>query len=137
MLLFLLLFMLVLHKFTNVSERNKILISTLLICLVIMFSFALGTDYMSYQYHYDRFSFNASQGDARIDAGYTILVFLSRSIGLSFHSFASIFRIGILLITVKWIYDNSDDPFQSLILYFAMFYVVWTMSAFRQGITLS
>lgn len=137
MLLILLLFMLVLHKFTNVSERNKILISTLLICLVIMFSFALGTDYMSYQYHYDRFSFNASQGDARIDAGYTILVFLSRSIGLSFHSFASIFRIGILLITVKWIYDNSDDPFQSLILYFAMFYVVWTMSAFRQGITLS
>lgn len=127
----------VLDRFIDIKENNKLIITAGILIGIIAVSFAFGTDYLSYEYIYKHASFNSVGELERIEPGFMTLIYLSRAFNLPYHVFSLIIRSFILIVTLKWIQDNSEDPLQSLILYFAMFYVVWTMSALRQGMALA
>lgn len=137
MLLGLLIFFIVISQLKILSNKQKTMIIFFSLIILILFSFALGTDYLSYEFLYNNFSFGPSTETENIDLAYTLMTYLGRTLKMDYHTFSIVFKVTILLVTTKWIYDSSEDPSVSLILYFSMFFLVWTMSALRQGVVLA
>lgn len=126
---------------TKLNKRTKFLIGTGLVILMTVIRYGIGADYFAYNYVYNMLNVN-SIGDMlkshqNIDLGFRFLIYFFRSIGLSYQFFVGVIGAFTIAVMCKYIYDNSSNPNLSLLLYYSMFYLVWGLSALRQGLVMS
>ena len=123
------------------KEFNPYLLSVPFI-LINVFKYGAGTDYFSYSKIYDSLTGNGSfyallNSKLSIEPGFRILNILSGKMGINYVIFSALFMSLITYFAIKWIFDDSENIYISLLLYFSMFYLYWNMSVLRQGIVLT
>lgn len=123
--------------FPKISVKTKVVIATLLVGVFIVFAFGLGTDYFSYEYLYENMSLTSFSSTEKLEVGYSALVYLSKSLGINYHTFSILIKLFIFALVQFWIFNSSENPMESVLIFFSMFFIVWTMSALRQGIVLA
>lgn len=137
MIILILLSMIIISRVKFINKNLKIVLIIGMLLLINIVSFAYGTDYLSYQYLYNGFKSVSSASSSHIEYGFKVLFSLFKALEINYSLFAIIFRTFLIGITSLWLYDSSDDIVLSLIVYFALFYTVWIMSAYRQGLVLA
>lgn len=127
----------------NLKHDTKYIffIALIPIILVTFFRFGNGTDYFSYQFLYenqvtDTFG-KMLDHQVRFELGFRVLIFIFKSFGVSSHVFIGLLSTIILLFFSLWIFENSENRMLSLTVFYGFFYLVWVLSALRQGIVLS
>lgn len=133
MIYYILLMMIIIALLPKLNKNIKFwsIVSILLIITVV--GFAIGTDYLSYEYLYNNYnplSINSNE------IGYEIISLIGRSFNVPFHWFSVIIRTIITLFLSVWMYQSSEKPIMSIIIYYCMFFYIWSMSSFRQGLVL-
>ena len=129
----------VINQFKEI--KNSILVSTLLMLVPIIVRYGFGTDYFSYLHMYNRIEMSSLSRlllrYEEIGIGFKLLIALAKEFNISFHIFSIIINSTTLIFIVLWIKDNSDDKLLSILLFYAMYYFVWVLSAYRQGFVLA
>ncbi len=127
----------------NQKTKNNIsiYISLGLMLLLIFFRYGYGADYFAYEHMYYRIKLGSLNNILRyynnIGVGFKLLIALFRTLNIPFHGFIVVINTISLFFIYKWINDNSDDISISLLLFYSMFFFVWTFSALRQGLVLA
>lgn len=125
----------------KLSSRTQALIASTPIILIIVLRFGAGTDYFSYEYIYNSVDISSIKNfitnSLNVEVGYRLLMVVPRILNLPFHFF--VVGIGLLMFVLyfKWIEDSSKNPVMSLLLFYSMFFLVWNLSALRQGFVLA
>lgn len=131
------LLILIVVNYLKIENKYKVLIMFILVSLVSIFTFGLGTDYFSYEYIFKHLTMGGTLNGKTVEPLFSLITQTFRLLNISYHTYISILRIFILTLTTKWIMENSSKPAVTFTLYFSMFYLVWTMSAIRQGLVLA
>lgn len=132
----------IVHFLPIKNKKIKLAISIAPAIYIILFRWGLGTDYFSYELLYNNHnttSFAAAMTSQSFDLekGFMLLFFVFKSLNLSFHTFAALISLVIYLFFIKWLSDTEQNTPLLVMLFNGMFFVVWTLSAFRQGLVLS
>lgn len=124
----------------KISKKTFLISSAVILAIVSFLRFGVGADYFSYEYLYNELDVKSigSMLDSLvfIEFGFRALMYISKIVGLSYHTFASIISIAIVILTLAWINDNSENYQLSTLLFYTLFYFVWAISALRQGLAL-
>lgn len=125
----------------KITTSTKVLILFLLTSVIVTFRFGAGTDYFSYYYLYQTLDTRSLHSflltNTNIEVGFKILQYLFQSLSISYHVSAVIIGLVTLALITKWILDSSDNPVLSFLIFYAMFFLVWILSAQRQGLVLA
>lgn len=132
---------LIIYFIPKLKSKYKFgLIFVVLSCMIFIRR-GIGADYYSYYFLYeslDSSSFvNAIASVDRIEPGFKAIMYLFKALGASPHIFLASTSFFIFTVFSLWIHKNSKDKVLSLILFFAIFFNVWSLSALRQGIVLA
>ncbi len=126
--------------FPKVSKKSKIVIISIPVILIIIFRFGIGADYFNYEQLYISLRVDSFEefikDQERIEVGYRLLEYIFRNLNTSYTVFSSVLGISIYSIIVTWIYRNSNNFVLSFLLFYSMFFLVWVLSAYRQGIVI-
>lgn len=121
--------------------KLKWYLSLIVPIFIIITRFGIGTDYFSYEYIYNNLNYSSLEvflsNPLNIEYGFALLMIIPRSLGLPYHFFAVILNLVMFSFFTLWIYDSSEDVLLSLILFLSMFFLIWNLSAFRQGLVLA
>lgn len=99
--------------------------------------FGFGSDYFSYFNIYQSFNpRNFGVGD-KIEFGYKLIMSPFKLFNVPYWIYLGIISTLILVLTIYWIYQSSENKIVSFLLYFSLFFIVWNTSAIRQGIVLA
>ncbi len=129
--------------FSFFSKRNKYLYNVylFLLMLVAAFRFGVGADYFSYEYLYNILSkslvseiFN---GQATLEIGFRTIGVLFRKLDASYFIYIAFLSVINLAYMSKLTKKYAINPVAALTFFYSMFYLVWTFSGLRQGITLA
>lgn len=125
----------------KLNKKIKFILLCLPFLVIIWTRYGLGPDYFAYYDIYDKLLVDSFSDlmryYQRIDFGYRLLIWPFRLLDIPFHVFFAISNSVVFLFIYKWIWDNSDEPELSLLLFYSMFFFVWVMSAARQSIVLT
>lgn len=124
----------------KIKNKKLFFVSLAPMIYIAMFRFSQGIDYFSYQFIYvtqrvDTF-YNMLANQVRFEPGFRSLIYVFRNLDLSPHVFIATLSIVILAFVSLWIYENSDYPTISLAVFYGFFYLVWVLSALRQGVVI-
>lgn len=124
----------------KIDKKILVPITLIPVVFIILFRFGQGIDYFSYEFIYDN-QLTGTFGEMldhqeRYELGFRVLIFIFKNLNLSAHIFiVSLSLITFLTLTV-WIYKNSENPALSNFIFYGMFFLVWVLSALRQGVVL-
>lgn len=124
------------------KHTMKFLFVVLSLCLLLVTScrYGLGTDYFSYQYHYNLIPHDFAsvlEADSHMDIGFRILMFIFKSYNLKFYIFTASIGFLTLILYLVTINKNSKKPIVSLFLLYSLYWLVYVNSALRQGLTMA
>ena len=137
MLVLILLLSMVLFILHQRIDKRWLLVPLLLIVVFSFIKFGFGTDYFSYANIYNKFNpSNFSVGE-KIEFGYKMIMAPFKLFGVPYWIFTGIVSSFSATLFLLWIYENSENPFLSNLIYLSLFFIVWSTSALRQGIVLS
>lgn len=130
----------VLHR--DKKNENKIYnYLTIFSIFLIIFRFGVGTDYFSYEYLYNLIDVNNLNYSISIipnmELLFKFLMIIFKFIGIPFHIFSIIISSTIMLLIYRFIRCKSPNKLLSLLLLFSTFYIVWVLSALRQGLVVA
>lgn len=122
------------------KEKTKYLLMFSLLLIFTIIRYGVGADYFSYKYIYENtISTNIFQTIAwnqQYEPLFKLLMAIFKNFGLNYEFAVAIFN-GVLFTAVSiWIYRNSKKPTLSLLMYSGMFFLVWSLSAYRQSVPL-
>lgn len=139
MYLLIFLYLIILYLFQEKLKNYLIVLCIVPIVILIWIRYGIGTDYHAYNYLFNKLDASSFGNifDGTSEFGFNFLVYLSKKIGFSYHAFSSIFISTVLLIYVIWIKKNSSDFILSIIILFSWFFIVWLLSALRQGFVIA
>lgn len=133
-ILFLIYFSLYLTDYKK--TRKKYLLSIIPLLVVIFIRYGIGTDYFSYNVLYDEISLTNVFNDSS-EFGFNIIMLIFKGLGFNYHSFSTILLSITLIAYTSWIYDNSENVYTSLLIFYSFFFIVWVLSAYRQGFVMA
>ncbi|MFD1926923.1 EpsG family protein [Sporosarcina siberiensis] len=114
---------------------------TLILALISFFRYGIGADYFAYEFLYSRLSDSLiteiKYGLDNQELGFKIMGSISRSMGIPYQSYLAIIAAINLFYIYKMSVKYSKNPTLAMFLYFSMFYLVWTFSGLRQGLTIA
>lgn len=109
--------------------------------LIVFLRYGVGADYFSYMYIYEKMNINDISKSLALfpntEITYKWLNLIAKSIGINYYWFMTIGSLFIFTVIYYVIQKKSEIPELSLLLYYSMFFLVWNLSAFRQGIALA
>lgn len=140
-MLFIILAYLIVLSFTIKKSKSVFLLSILPLFLLIVIRYGVGSDYFSYKLIYS----NAGKDSiidliryfSDIDPLFLIVIKSFTIFRIPYSVFAILVSSSILFLLANWIYNNSKEPVISILLLYSMFYFVWVLSTFRQGLVLA
>lgn len=133
----------VLLEISKKKKVSKILLgsSILLMIIIIMIRFGYGADYLSYEFLYrtiDTSSIsNLLKSHTKYEIGFRLLEYVGNNLGVPYHVFLVILNLITFFFFYLWIRDQSESPAISWFVFYSMFFMVWVLSALRQGFVLA
>ena len=125
----------------NDKKKYTFKVFVVLLMLFAFFRYGLGTDYFSYEFLYSRLDTSVIgellHGLDNQEIGFRFIGSLIKSFGISYHFYLVIIAFITILFVSKICSKYSKNPTLSLVLYFCFFYLVWTFSGLRQGLTMA
>lgn len=125
----------------RLDKKTTLTLSIIPLVLIIVLRFGVGADYFSYEYLYNELdvsSFGTMLNSFNfLEFGFRILMYFGRVSGLPYHVFISVLAIFTASVVLLWIQDNTDDVSLPILLFYSMFFIVWNLSAIRQGMVAS
>lgn len=126
-----------------INGKKKITITVFAIILAIFsyLRYGIGADYFAYQYLYNRLSetitYEFQYGLDNQEIGFRLFGSLLKGWGFSYQWYLIVIATVNIYFIFKMCKKYSKNPTASLLLYFCFYYLVWTFSGLRQGITLA
>ncbi|QIK70038.1 EpsG family protein [Erysipelothrix sp. HDW6C] len=124
----------------KIPGKFKVMLAFVPFVIIILLRFGVGADYFAYQSIYnsmDPKNINASMAIfTDVEILYKLSNIVFRFIGMPYHLFATLLCSVLVYVTLRWLKDISHNFELSVLLYFAMFFLVWGLSALRQGISI-
>lgn len=129
----------IIQMFTKRNFKWIFLISSLLLMLLSAIRYGSGTDYFSYNYHYNIIPDNIAElaDVSGQEIGYKLLMFLTKKLGINYSGFIIIISIFTMSIFTKYIIKNSNYKMLSLLMFYCVYYHIYVNSGLRQGIALA
>lgn len=113
----------------------------LVLFLFSIFRYGVGADYFSYQYLYGLLqptvAGEIANGIPSVDVGFRIFGVVLKSLGISYQVYLGIIAAINLFFIALICKEHSENPTLSLVLYFCFYYLVWTWSGLREGLTIA
>lgn len=137
-LLFVLLLVTCSFKLSNDKKIYRIL--WLFLTLVLIFRYGQGTDYISYNYHYQSIGRMTEIKNVTyygLDYGYMIVNKLFNMTGLSFQWYVGIVSTFMMFCLDRFIKNYSTKPVLSLLLFYPTYYLTYYSSTIAQGIVIA
>ncbi len=125
--------------FTKHTMKFLFVVLSLCLLLVTLCRYGLGTDYFSYQYHYNLIPddfVSVLESDSHIDIGFRVLMFIFKIFNFKFYIFTACIGFLTLILYLITINQNSKKPIVSLFLLYSLYWLVYVNSALRQGLTM-
>lgn len=123
------------------KSKNKVILAMIPFILIAFLRFGVGADYLSYENIYlktDLSNFKESMSQFKnVEPLYKVLSMSFKALGFPYHVFTATMNSIISLSVVLWIRNHSPKFWQSVLLYFSMFFLFWNLSALRQGISMT
>ena len=114
-----------------------------LILYVILFRYGIGTDYFSYKVIFNSMSKTnftlTSQDYSGIELGYILLSIVAKNMGVEYELFVAIIGVFLTLSYLLWSgsFIKGRDFTLVTLIFISMFFLVWVLSAYRQGIVIA
>src|SRR5690554_3055858 len=125
----------------KLNDRVRFALVLLPFIMIVFLRFGIGADYFSYESIYYRIDpNNISQSFAsltNIELFYKILNLAAIKIGIGYHLFVGVIASSLVILTLKWLYDNSSNFELSALLHYSFLFIYWNLSALRQGIVIT
>lgn len=137
MLLYILIFLIILNYIDIIKDKNKICLSLIVLFALSTLSKGFGTDYLSYEYIYSKFAPGTYTLSKDLEFGFQILLLLFKLGNIDYHIFSVFVSSTIIIVILFWIFRNAEEPIVSVILFYSLFFIVWSQSAYRQGLALA
>lgn len=125
------------------KDKNhvKLKIFTLILAILAFFRYGIGADYFAYMSLYDRLQ-GSLVNEIRFGLDNQEFLFKSigvilKSIGLSYQQYLAVLASVNIYFIYKTCKKYSKNPRMSMLLYYSFYYLVWTFSGLRQGLTLA
>ncbi|TFG82055.1 MAG: EpsG family protein [Erysipelotrichales bacterium] len=125
----------------KIGNRIKGIISSIALGLIAVLRFGSGADYFSYSYVYYLTSETSflkvlkSLGD--IEVGWKMLMFSFRVFSIRYEVFIAFIAIALIVMVYLWIDRNVKSVSLAYLVYYSFFFLVWNLSALRQGLALT
>ncbi|HAN10289.1 MAG TPA: EpsG family protein [Clostridiales bacterium] len=127
--------------FSILNKRKLAVVFTLLLTALAFLRYGVGTDYFSYEFLYNRLQdsvFNEMRyGIDLNEIGFRGIGSLLKSIGLIYQQYLIFFATANMFFVYKTCKEYSKNPALSMFLYFCLYYLIWTFSGIRQGVTIA
>ena len=124
----------------KIQSKFKIVVAIIPFLMVIFLRFGVGADYFAYGEIYYRMDPSNINNSLKlfpdVEMLYRLVNLVFRSFGVPYHLFIGTLAALMMMITLKWIEGFEENFELSVLLYFAMFFFVWNLSAMRQGIAI-
>lgn len=132
----------IMHVIPYKNKKLLLGISIIPALYIILFRFSLGTDYFSYEFIFHQHNVRSLSAALNsqtklMEIGFRLLIYIFRSLNLSYHVFAATISLITYTFFIKWILDNEVESFLQITLLNGMFFVVWALSGLRQGLVLA
>lgn len=121
------------------KTKMNLFIMTIPIILLTVIRYGIGTDYFSYNYLFDIFKADSAVSifTGENEIGFNLLIFIAKTLKINYHVFATVLTLVMLFIYFTWIYKSSKNWKISIMIFYGFFYLVWVLSAYRQGLVLA
>lgn len=123
--------------------RNLLLVAfSLSILSIILFRYGIGADYFPYKdifYSMSKTNFtHTMQAYPTLESGFVFITLLARNLSISYHTFASILSLFMFgsYMYFQIDYLSGKELILSTAIYYSMFFLVWSLSAMRQGLAI-
>ncbi|MBJ6361971.1 EpsG family protein, partial [Paenibacillus sp. GCM10012307] len=126
-----------------INDKRKIIFIFFSSALAILayLRYGIGADFFAYQYLYSRLSDSLITelyyGLDNQELGFRLIGSFFKSLNVPYQGYISIIASINLFFVFKTCKNFSKNPTLSMLLYFCFYYLVWTFSGLRQGLTLS
>lgn len=123
-------------------DRKSLLYTYAIILLLLgAFRYGVGSDYFAYEYLFNRLANSPiaefQNGLDHQEISFRLIGSFLKGIGFSYQLYLVVFLIINLVFVVKICEKYSKNPTLSLFLYYCFYYMTWSFSAIRQGVTTS
>lgn len=123
------------------KNTKKLFYAALPLFVIVILRYGIGADFFSYKYIYNiidgKSLMNAKALLPNIDISFLSLFLILGKMGLTYQVSISLIVSALVLFTLYWIKKNSENYAISVLIYFSSFFLVWHLSAIRQGIVLT
>lgn len=135
-IIFFLIIVSILFEFYSRS-KNKMVFNFVYILMTIMvvFRYGQGTDYFGYMYHY--YNVDLSSIVYQKDIGYSLLIFFSNELGVSFELFSAFFGLLTMALFYPFFKKTCGGSMLPMLIFYAYVLLIFPMSGIRQGFTLA
>lgn len=129
--------------FSLINDKKNILFTIFFLILLFMafFRYGVGADYFNYKLLYNQLQNNPLNeifnGIDSQEIGFRIIGSSIKSIGIPYEVYLMFFALVNLIFVYKICKKHSSNPTFSLVIYFAFYYFVWTLSGIRQGLVIA
>lgn len=125
----------------NDKKRLSLYLFAIILAMIAFFRYGVGSDYFNYEFLYIRIKESIVDewynGADNQEFGFRIFGAFLKSLGFSYQQYLIVIASINLLYVVKTCKEYSKNPTLSLLIYFSFYYVVWTFSGLRQGVTMA
>lgn len=125
----------------NDKKNISFKIFVMILLLFAFFRYGIGADYFSYQFLYSRLNPSIlgelSAGLDSQEIGFRLFGSLLKQLGFSYQMYLVVIASINIFFISKICKKHSNNPALSMLLYFCFYYLVWTFSGLRQGITIA
>lgn len=125
----------------KISNRLKGILNSIALGAMAIFRFGAGADYFSYSLLYydlpNKSIMNAISTLKDQEIGMKLLMFPFRYFSLPYELFVGFSAIVMMVLMFLWIDKNVKSVSLAYLVYYTFFFLVWNMSALRQGMALT
>ena len=135
------LFCVFLNEKSGKVNKTYFYVFILSLFFIAIMRFGIGADYFAYDYLYNIMSSSDINNSFfvldNVEWLFKYIMMSFNLLGISYHLFNVFFTVIILGFTLYWISKKSPNKYLSILLYISMFFLVWTLSAIRQGLVIA
>lgn len=122
------------------KKRIYFLFFALVLAVLAYIRYGIGSDYFAYRYLFHRLNTNILQeflfGLDQQEIGFRLIGAFLKKIGVTYEIYLMLIATINIVFISKICLKYSKNPIMSMLLYYCFYYLVWTFSGIRQGITI-
>lgn len=123
------------------EDRTRFFLVLFPFIMIIFLRYGIGADYFSYGWIYEKVDPNSILGSfenlPKIEPLYIIFNVIAKIFNIPYHLFSGMFASFLVILTLKWLQNNSPRFELSALLHYSILFIYWNISALRQGLVVT